>query len=392
MWTQLKRKFRTAEDAFREWLYLPNTKPLRAVMATILASRLPGVEPPWTFLVGGSGSGKTELIRAFDHPSCIHVSTLTPRALVSGWRDGQGTDPSLLPKLDNHVLCVKDFTSIMSLPPNDRLQVLADLRDAFDGSCSKSFGSQGLVEYKAKFGLVAGVTGQIDVHNTVIGQWGERFIKCRMPSGFEEKYVEASMLNVGYLNEMRTHLKEVTIECLGEGLKQLESLKDNDATYPPEMNQRVTKLLLRLAFVTAKLRSEVPRNAMTGEISYIADPEVGTRLVQQLSALYVAATRLTSEKDAIALIRYIARSSPTSRRLIVCRRLWQTFKEAATLQTLAQGTVLNAMTIRAELDCLHSLGVVESAKEKGVPGGGKLYWRLTQRMHKAMHAGGYWHE
>ena len=48
------------------------------------------------------------------------VSNLTPAAMISGYVDPNGPDPSLLPQLDGKCLVVKDFTTILAMNPMQR--------------------------------------------------------------------------------------------------------------------------------------------------------------------------------------------------------------------------------------------------------------------------------
>lgn len=381
---ELQSAYRECEQAYKEWLYLPKPEALRSVVCTILASLIPGVEPPWIFLVGGSGSGKTEIIRNFQHEVCEHTSTLTPKTLISGYRGEGNEDPSLLARLDGRVLCIKDFTTIMSLPYKDMLEILSHLRDAYDGDCSKSFGTRiGTVKYQCKFGLVAGVTNQIDVHNVTIGQWGERFVKCRMPKSRGMNLVNASILNAGHLVEMRGHLQEVSCKVLDIGVPLM---KKHRMDVPYEVAQEIGIL----SHVVAKLRTQVQRNVQTGEILYVADGETGARLAQQFAALYTAGVQLLGSHDeSMSMLRHLARSCPPGRSLIVAHRLWhfRDKKKPPTLADLSDNVLINANTVRAVLDILHALGIISKSKSQG---NGPVYWKFKQHFADAMEKSNFW--
>src|SRR5437870_3226215 len=71
-------------EAFSRWLYLPDTDPLLAVLATVAANKLEG-DPVWLLLVGPPGSGKSELLTPLAHLPDVHpTATLTEAALLSG--------------------------------------------------------------------------------------------------------------------------------------------------------------------------------------------------------------------------------------------------------------------------------------------------------------------
>ena len=72
-------------------------------------------------------------------------------------QDGDN-DPSLIPKLDGKVLVIKDFTVILKERHEIASAILSQLRDAFDGSIRKAFGTGKDKKYNAKFGVIAAVT------------------------------------------------------------------------------------------------------------------------------------------------------------------------------------------------------------------------------------------
>ncbi len=101
--------FDEVESIFKKWLYLDHDADiLRILFAIFLANRYDGL-PVWSMLIGKPGCGKSELLGALsDVEETVMVSTLTPNALASGYKDGEN---SLLHQLKkSKMLIIKDIT------------------------------------------------------------------------------------------------------------------------------------------------------------------------------------------------------------------------------------------------------------------------------------------
>ena len=92
------------------------------------------------------------------------LTSLTPQTLISGFVDEGKPDPSLLPKLDGKILIVKDLTPLISGSADVRSAVLGQLRDAYDGSSAKAFGTGDVKRYESRFGMLFGVTPVIEAN------------------------------------------------------------------------------------------------------------------------------------------------------------------------------------------------------------------------------------
>ena len=102
-------------QVFRQWLYLPDVRPLLAVLGTVAAARLPG-DPVWLVLVGPPGGGKTELLQGAAALDDVHpIATLTEASLLSGTsrkeHDYDATGGLLRSIGDKGIMLCKDFTS-----------------------------------------------------------------------------------------------------------------------------------------------------------------------------------------------------------------------------------------------------------------------------------------
>src|SRR3990167_361351 len=74
-------------------------------------------DPIWLMIVGGSGTGKSELVNILSSVSNIHpLSTLTENTFLSGLRSFEGKETSFLTKIGNKgMILMKDYTTILAL-------------------------------------------------------------------------------------------------------------------------------------------------------------------------------------------------------------------------------------------------------------------------------------
>lgn len=154
---------------------------VEAVLSTIVANMHPTlVERVWLHIVGPPSSMKTECLRPYDgHPLIVSISSLTENSLISGYRDETGADPSLVLLLHNKIGMIKDLTALLKDQPAKIDKIFGDLRDLFDGYCSKASGTRGLVKYQSSFGMITCVTDFIDSYMEQHQQLGERFLMVR---------------------------------------------------------------------------------------------------------------------------------------------------------------------------------------------------------------------
>jgi hypothetical protein len=138
-------------------------------------------ESVWMYWIAPAASGKTLSVGPMqDHSRVMMLSVPTPNALLSGYTDDDGNDPSLIPLLDGKVLIWKDFTALMNQGAVTVNKVVGEFRDCYDQHCSKASGKGGVRTYRSRFGMIACVTEKIDEFTETHQQLGERFLSFRM--------------------------------------------------------------------------------------------------------------------------------------------------------------------------------------------------------------------
>ena len=364
---------------FGKWLVLDETVYIETVLATVVSNLIPG-DPVWLFLTGQSGGSKTEVLRAlFDSPLIYAVSKFTAHTLISGKRLKGHPDPSLLPLLHNKTLIIKDFSCILEMPRDDRAQIFADLRDAYDGEASKKLGlEQKIYKYKSHFSLIAGTTGAIDAFTAVNQALGERFLKIRLPKSSDDlAKTKKALDNVDEQEQMREELGAISVSFLSQPFRPSQVT----------ISQDIKRQLALLANFVGKCRTSVSRDPyQQGVIRFPPEPELGTRLGVQFAKLSksLAAIRAKLEVSQAELdvIRGIALDTIPKKVLLVIKVLYEGGNLLKTSE-IGNKTKIGPKTALLALHDLEALEIVESEKatyERGSPWCWSLAENFTQSL------------
>jgi hypothetical protein len=263
------------EAQVHRWLRLKDTDVFRLMLAAVAGHRVGG-ESPWLLIVGPPSSVKTELLRMLSRTAgTVRLSSLTARTFASGL-DTPGAEPSLLRRLTDHVLVLKDFTTVLELAHDERQGVLAQLREIHDGAFDKYWGTGKELHWEGHVGFLAGVTPVIDQHHAVMGLLGPRFLLLRLHySQAERPNVARRALRLAQQKpEMRCELAEATAAFLAHLPPE-----------PPDLDSDIRDWLVDLADLVTRARSPVTRERGGGALQGVPEPEVPARFALQLYAL-----------------------------------------------------------------------------------------------------------
>jgi phage/plasmid primase-like uncharacterized protein len=310
--TAVRPTLATVETTFARWIPDADHVPTRAVLVTYLANKKLDGDPVWLLLVGGSGVGKTErLIPLASMPDVVLASSISgPAALLSASSRKditKGATGGLLRRFPDGrgALILKDFTSIIDMPRDARAEVLAALREIYDGRWDRSVGTDGgrTLTWVGRLGLIAGCTTAIDAAHAVIGAMGTRFVTVRLRA---DSHIAQSVLDhVGHEETMRREL--------AESMRTILSDPPSTSVLPTD---DVRDQLAALGSYVALARSPVDRDQRS-DVRLVLDPEAPTRIVKTLAQLYRASGLLGL--DAYAAWELVQRvgldSIPKLRRL-----------------------------------------------------------------------------
>jgi hypothetical protein len=276
------RTLAEVEATFAKWIRDGDPIPTRGVLAAYAANRKLDGDPVWLMLVGGSGVGKTERLTPLAvMPDVVLESSITgPAALLSGTERkarAKNATGGLLRKLPEGggILVLKDFTSVIDMHRESRAEVLAAMRELYDGRWDRSVGAEGgrTLTWEGHLGVLAGCTTVIDSAYAVTSVMGTRFLMMRLTG--DPDIAGSALEHVGQEVAMREELRESV-----RGL--LEHLPGE-----PHLVQTVREPLIALANYVALARSPVDRDSQS-EIRLVLDAEAPTRVVKMLAQLWRA--------------------------------------------------------------------------------------------------------
>jgi energy-coupling factor transporter ATP-binding protein EcfA2 len=358
-------------ETCRRWLHLPDPGALYALLGTIAANRLEG-DPVWLLLVGPPGGGKSELLMALSGLEDVHpTATLTEAALLSGTskreRASEAKGGLLRTIGDFGIVVAKDFGSVLSMNRDSRSQLLAALREVYDGSWTRHVGTDGgrTLTWAGKVGFVGGCTQTIDRHHAVMGAMGERFLFYRLPEVDSSMQALRALKHAGKERLMR-----------GELAANVSGVLSGSGPASVDLSEQETSWLVDLATLVARGRSAVDRDSYSREIELVPDSEAPTRLVVMLARLLqgLSAIGLDRQEARRVVVKTALDSMPTLRRRLL-HELFKAAGEQLDTTELGRLTLHPSTTTRRALEDLtaHSLVVCHPQGE------GKAHeWCLTE--------------
>lgn len=340
--------------AFERWLHLPDRAPLYAMLGTIAANKLPG-DPVWLGLIAPPSSAKTELLNAvMGLPDIYEAATLTPASLLSGTpRKERSQDASggLLRKVgDFGILIAKDFTSVLAMRPDTKSELLAAMRELYDGRWTRQLGTDGgrTLTWQGKLGFLFGCTEAIDDHHGVMSELGARFILCRMPTADQKQLAMARKHTGARTAQMRRELAEAVQTLFAQAPCETRDLTE------PEWER-----LEEIAWKAVRLRSAVVRDRRTREIEAVHGNEGPARLGLTLERIMVGLLALGVESaQALSITERLAKDSvPLIRRRAL--DYLETLDMRAETSIIAQKLGLPTGTTRRALEELAAHGLAK---------------------------------
>jgi hypothetical protein len=267
--------------------YLEDTSMIPLLCAVTLSNRMPG-DPVWCMFVGGSSSGKTELLNMttglnYDADNyragfVSELSMLTSNTFLSGMKTSKKGEPSLLLRLPRTaVLMMKDFTTVLSMNKDEQQAIMGQFREVYDGKMAKATGNGSNITWEGKITLIAGVTEKIHVMESRFSGMGTRAIQYTLPAQDSIKTAQRSAKIRHGIKESREHMKAEFKEYIEHMIPLVVS-----SNY--ELPEDVSMRLLHIADFASLVRSPVERN-YKGEVEYVLSREMPMRMSNQLHTL-----------------------------------------------------------------------------------------------------------
>ena len=144
-----------------DFLLLSDPDVLPIMLGAFAAHRFGGT-PVWLLIVAPPSGTETELLRALWSTTGVYpLSELTSKTFASGL-ETHGEGPSLLHRLTNEVLVLRDLTTVLEMYQEERQAILVQLREIYDRRFDKAWGTGKELHWQGRLGFLAGVTRIID--------------------------------------------------------------------------------------------------------------------------------------------------------------------------------------------------------------------------------------
>jgi hypothetical protein len=355
-------------QTFERWLYLPKRTPIYAMLGAVAANLLPG-DPVWLGLVAPPSSAKTELLNALTGlPFVVSVSTLTLASLLSGTprrQQSHGAKGGLLRQVSNPgLLCLKDFTSTLTMRPENKAEVLSALREIYDGKWTRYIGTDGgrSLHWEGKLGLVFGCTGAIDTQHSVGDALGNRFLLLRLGTA-ENQFGWALKHTGSSISAMRREFVASVTQLFNAPRPDPQPL-DKDSSEFRRLN-RVVNLVVRL-------RGATERDRYSRELQFIYGVEGTGRIGLALERLLAGLDTLgVSRRIALGVVMRVALDSTPPVRRRIYEYLRKPFPGAGPSAPLPKWETTNVgnklglptTTARRSLEDLASYGLVKEESQ-----------------------------
>jgi len=383
---ELNFRLEEVKQVVKKWLHMENDEIIDVMLATHLANQF-DADPIWMLFIAPPSSTKTELLRGFKgHPDIYSLSTLTPATLISGKKTKSGENPSLLFKLNNKTLILKDFTTLLSTRSESQQEILAQLREVYDGYFKKAFGTGDVPAWEGSVGLMAACTPVYDRHYGVIGSMGDRFMLYRSPENNNRRMGFRAQKLVGREDEMRREIRSA-IHAFIDQFKDLKN-KNFDAN-----TDEINEMIVALACFIAIARTHVDRDWKTQRILYQPEPEGSGRLTKQFTQLGYALALVQGRNNIDELVyrtlAKIGRDLIVKQRLKVLQHMWnERIADFAghwkVTREIATQINMPTSTVKYILEDLMVIGAVnqdlESDMEKPVKEKTPYIWQLSQEI------------
>ncbi|MCK9370232.1 hypothetical protein M0R04_10030 [Candidatus Dojkabacteria bacterium] len=359
-------KFAEFQEIADQWMLQADPHVLKIMSASIVANKLPG-DPVWIFLVGPSGGGKTMILSMFNQLDDIYqLSNLTPNTFVSGQRNV----PGLLYEINGKILTFKDFTTILQLYQEARNEIMSQMREIYDGSYKKKYGTGEERDWVGKIGFIAGVTTVIDVTSQIYSALGERFIQYRLITPDRKAVGMHSIDNSSRKKAVQDDIKNKVQEYFARYIHGVVATIDPEEEVGTSHEQK--EKLVRITDFITLARSPVMRDGgPSREIYFKPSSEMPTRFTQQLNHLCMALMIMNryetgnaelTDDDELSIYKVALDSIPMMRRIML-QKITQ-YDQSSTVM-VATLTNYPTSTTKRILEELNVLGLVDRIKDKG---------------------------
>ncbi len=360
--------FEEMEAVFNKWMIIPDKGILKFIAAYYCAKRLPG-KALWAIIIGPSGGGKTEFLNSLLMlEDVVPISTLTPNTFLSGM-PGRN-DASLLPQLNDKIGLFKDWTTMLSMQPDAKGEIMSQFREIYDGSMKKAFGNGKVVEWEGKVSILAASTQAVDLNQQQYTHLGERFLNYRiiMP---DRKAVAMRALDNDENQDLMAKELQDAMYAFMKGV-DFENLTKVIKVPTEELKNKI----VALANFCTMARSGIIRDfGMKKEVVFVPSSEMPTRITSQLSKLLSGLVMINkgvlNEKDLEIIYKVALDSIPQTNKMVIAE---MARGDNQTTSDIANALGYPTEPIRIYLENLSLLKVCKRIKD----GSNSYKWKMEE--------------
>lgn len=340
---------------YKKYFHIEDTKRIDVVLAVALSQKLEGI-PIWMLIVGASGDMKSVQLNSLIGLEQVYkLHNLTSKSLVNGYKD-KNKYPDLAPELKNKIIVIPDMAQILKLPPVEKAEVWAQLRDLYDGMAGKVSGMGSRASYdNIKVTLLAGSTPSIDGQILIHQDLGTRELIYRTKGNKMKKEVMQKCID----NE------ELEQRIAKEIKQKTKAFLDQTNPIRNYINPEHLKELMKIATYITYMRATAEVDSYTNELRNYVYPEEPTRIIKQLKRLYICLMSLNYdylEERALKILWEIAKSSAFPIRVNIFEYLLNNKGEFSTSE-LAKHLKIGKKTAKRECCVLWNMGLVACRQE-----------------------------
>ncbi len=358
---------------YTDVFYLEEDMILVVIIASAIATKIPG-DPLWVLIVGGSSSGKSELINTLNKVSFVFpVSSMTENTFLSNMRLSDGKEASLLHEIGSAgMITMKDYTSILTMRPEKREVIISQMREIYDGRITKRSGNGKSEDWAGKINWIGGVTDAVYLAEAESAGMGRRNISYIMPEPDRKKTVARAAKNNADIEEKRQRIQDAFAEYIGDHMAHLP-------TELPEIPEDFNEELLEMADFITHVRTPTSRD-YRGQLVLVPSLEMPMRVYQMFYTLTRILIYIHKGKNMDAIRSIIVKiafdSIPKQTRLVL---YLMAEHSKITSKGAAQKLRYPTETVRTWLENLNVLGICQRIVSTTV---GADIWKLEDQFQK----------
>jgi hypothetical protein len=366
--------------AYHDIFYSEDNALLPLLLAIVVGSRLT-TPTTWLFIVGPSSGGKGTVLSILNKVTWIRqISDLTPNTLLSGMKV-VGKETSLLKDLGNN-FCVtmKDFTTMISKDEAARGQILAQLREVYDGHITKATGNGQLIEWGSKSEpwkstFIMATTEEIYSLQQETNGMGARAINYVFTPQDRKRTMRASLDNKRSAERFNKKLGALQDDVHEFIMEKIATAPYEFAPVPLDIENDI----IDVADLSTQCRSSVNRN-FRGEKTLALSAEFPMRMGEQLLAIAQLLMHINGGELTTVLRNAIYKTAfdsiPKQRRMVL-----EVITKYPKIEILGMALAMNYPPdlVRAWVEDLNMFGIVIPIRD-----GKREYWAITEEHRKTL--------